>query len=714
MPLFVNRYSKLHEKVSCQPAVAPVAGWLRTTEWLLFVLMFSYLGFHTLPVAWKTLNTDFPNYYLTARLAQEKNSTSRIYEWIWLQRQKDHREIDQRIVGLGPITPFSALAVWPIAAMPPLAAKHCWLIFNMALVAASLGLVRSLTHLSWRRILLVAVLSVPLNKNVLFGQYYVLLLFVLTLACWCYVHQRRFLSGLLIGVGFGLKFFPVLYLGYFLRKKDRMASAGGILGCLGVTIMSIAVFGWQAHRILFVQILPWAFRGEAMNPYNATSASLATLLHRLFVFEPNWNPVPSYHMAWMFAVLLPLVQTLLFAPALLLAEPGDNRPRRLHLEWSAVLIASLAISTLPASYHFTLLILPVCLMWNVAQEQASFAATAILLLLYIGIGYPGWEKIGAESRLEVFSVPRLYLIVLLCIFGYGLLAAQKRSLRFDYETRLWASAFILFMSFNIASGLHHQNGLYADYQWRIPTQDTILQADNPVVQNNTVLFTAMMPDGYHTATQDEHVVYFDKNHSDQLALAATSSERWTEEVAPESTIVSNSPGREVIRQAESPVASVDGRWLAFLREEHGRDRLWLRILNQPGSVDRILTPAELNVLEMSFLPNGSLIFSAEPNGRRPGLFLVDQTGSFSSLGPDESRYPAVSPDGHWVAYSKLQGGNWHLWIRNLRNGQTNMLTYGDCNNVEPAWSPDLKTLIYASDCGRALWFYALCRRPISQ
>jgi hypothetical protein len=561
---------------------------------------------------------------------------------------------------------------------------------------------------------LVAALSAPLNKNFLFGQYYVLLLFVLTLACWAYVNQKRFFSGLLIGIGFGLKFFPVLYLAYFLRKKDRMAFVGGILGCVGVAVISITIFGWQAHRVLFTQILPWAFRGEAMDPYDATSASLATLLHRLFIFEPNWNPIPSFHSAWMFAVLLPVVQTLLFAPALLLVEPGNDSPKRLHLEWSAVLLGSLAISTLPASYHFTLLILPVCLMWNVVQERASFAASAILLFLYVAIGYPGLQRIGAASGVAAFSVPRLYLIVMLCIFCYSLLASQRRSLTSTYEMKLWACASALFMLFSIASGLHHQQGLYADYQWRISTDDAILQADNPAVQGNTLLFIAMTPDGYHVATQNEKTIRFDKSDSDQLAVAATSSERWTEEVAAESTVVSSSPGREVIGHAEYPVASSNGRWLAFLREEHGYDRLWLRALDQPGSTDRILTSAELNVSEMSFLPNGSLIFSAEPNGGRPGLFLVDQAGSISSLGPDESRYPAVSPDGHWLAYSKLQGGNWHLQLRNLRNGQTETLTHADCNNVEPAWLSDSKTLIYGSDCGRALWFYALCRRPISQ
>ena len=56
----------------------------------------------------------------------------------------------------------------------------------------------------------------------------------------------------------------------------------------------------------------------------------------------------------------------------------------------------------------------------------------------------------------------------------------------------------------------------------------------------------------------------------------------------------------MIRQAESPVASPKGRWLACLREDSGRDSIWLRALDQSGSRDRRLTPVEFNVLEMSF------------------------------------------------------------------------------------------------------------------
>ena len=58
------------------------------------------LGAGVLPHAWHTLNTDFPNYYLTARLSHESVDSTRIYEWLWIQRQKDHRDIDQSVVGM--------------------------------------------------------------------------------------------------------------------------------------------------------------------------------------------------------------------------------------------------------------------------------------------------------------------------------------------------------------------------------------------------------------------------------------------------------------------------------------------------------------------------------------------------------------------------------------------------------------------------------------
>jgi hypothetical protein len=685
--------------------------WLRIGEWLLCALLAAHFGARTLPKAWQTLNTDFPNYYLTARLVREHYDTSRIYEWIWLQRQKDHRDIDQRTVGMVPITPFSTLAVYPLTSMPPLAAKRCWIILNLGLLIATLYLLRGLTQLPWRRIALIAALSFPLTVNYAFGQYYVLLLFLLTLSCWLYARQRSFLTGLLIGLAAGLKVFPVLYLLYFLRKRDLRAFIGGVAGAVSTGIISVLVFGWELNRTYLFQVLPATLRGEALAPYNLQLASLGSLLHSLFIYEPQLNPHPALNAPWLFALAHPLLQMAIIAPALLFAVPNENHPRQLRLEWAAIILASLAISTSPASYLYTLLILPVCFLVESLQHK-SYRWTAALLALYAVAGYLHGTSSGREGSLALLGVPRLYALILLCLFAYALLLRHQRHEIASLDRRTWAVALSVLLAFNIASALRHQRSLYADYQWRIPAPSQTLMAIDPAVQDDAVPFIALLSDGYHSATDRHGAVEFSPASSeDHLALTATSSELWVEHTGQESTIVPTPENRSPITQAESPVASLDGKWLAFLREDHGRARIWLHDLDQPSTPDRPLTAPELNVFEMSFLPNGALVFSAESTNR-PNLFTTDQAGNTRSLGMDDARYPSVSPDGHWLAYSQLQSGNWNLWLRDLDNGQTRRLTHAACNTIDPTWIPDSQTIIYASDCGRGLGFTALCKRRI--
>ena len=131
-------------------------GWgtaLAIAEWVVLLAALAYFGGRSLPRAWKSLNTDFPNYYVTARLLREGYSTDRVYEWLWIQRQKDHFGItkaDQPVIGFIPHTPFSALVVWPLTGFSPLTAKRIWIGWvALGLIAA---LPNSLSELGWRRI----------------------------------------------------------------------------------------------------------------------------------------------------------------------------------------------------------------------------------------------------------------------------------------------------------------------------------------------------------------------------------------------------------------------------------------------------------------------------------------------------------------------------------------------------------------------------------
>ena len=169
-------------------------------------------------------------------------------------------------------------------------------------------------------------LSFPLHRNLLYGQYYIVLLGILTAALWAIQRQRNRMAGSLIALGVAVKIFPVILALHFVRKKNWEA----LLACLFTGILcllvSVWVFGWSLHRTYLLQVLPWTLRGEVLDPYNLASSSLSTLLHRLFIFEPQLNAHPALHAPWLFAMLHPAFQLALLLPALLWIDTGKSSP----------------------------------------------------------------------------------------------------------------------------------------------------------------------------------------------------------------------------------------------------------------------------------------------------------------------------------------------------------------------------------------------------
>ena len=171
-----------------------------------------------------------------------------------------------------------------------------------------------------------------------------------------------------------------------------------------------------------------------------------------------------------------------------------------------------------------------------------------------------------------------------------------------------------------------------------------------------------------------------------------------------------------IDDAESPVASADARWIAFLREERGRAGLWIWDTHSKAA-RQILDPAQ-DVLEVAFFPENPivrLVVAARPSGR-PRLFTLDAASGrllpLPATSGRPARFPAVSPDGRWLAYAEEDGGGWQLTLLELATGVRRRLTDADCNAVTPAWQSDSRTLVYASDCGRGVGQTALYRLTI--
>lgn len=693
-----------------------VACWVERAVLFLSIV---YLCFHVLPFAWGRLITDFPNYYLSATLAHGHYDASRMYEWTWFQRQKDHRAIAIRVIGLLPITPFSTLAMWPLTRFGALTAKHIWILLNLALLVPIGAMLRSMTRLSYRRIALAFTLSIPLHRNLQFGQFYIFLLFLLVAACWAYLQGHRAAAGALVAIAAACKIFPILLFVFFLQRRDWRALIAGTVTGLAALGVSIAAFGWNVHRTYLHEILPWALHGEAMPPY-VPNASISGILHRLFLSEPQWNPHPWHFSPLWYAVLLPVVQTLVLAPAVCLIRRKDSTQSRILLEWSALLTASLAISTIPASYNFVLMAFPACVLAAVLLQRKQYGWAITLAIAYVGIGFPIPIPQKLTGLAILLYVPRLPLMLCVLAGIYVLLWRDNagRTTARDWTPYAWAGVLALLAIFSVRSTFVRERAVRQEYAYRLPLRfQGFLNAD-PQPDGAGVRYVAFTLGGYHLATTDRSTVRTDPADDppeDDLSFTQGFGHVWVEQGdGPQSQIVEyNNPSRAIVHDAREPILSADGKSLAFVRDKRGRGRLMVRIAFQSRKANTIaLTPASLNVYEATFLSEKDYAFSAVEGQRGPQIYLTDATHTNTPLSLGESRYPALSPDGHWMAYSRFDHGAWNLWIRDQRTGVTRRIADVPCNQIQPHWEDDSKTLLYSSDCGRSLWFTAVSRRQV--
>ena len=680
------------------------------------IILLLYLGAHTLPRAWGKLNTDFPNYYMSARLAHEGSDSSRMYEWVWLQREKDHRALDVRVIGMLPITPISTLPMWPLTRFSPLTAKRLWLLLNLGLLVPLCWLLRSLTGLSYQRIALVFSLSFPLHRNLLYGQFYLVLLLLILAACWAYLHEKDSLAGALIAVAAACKLFPAFFFIFFLQRKAwRALIAGALTGVVTVAV-SVSIFGWNVHRTYLQEILPWTLHGEGLPPYATASGSISSVLHYLFLDEPQWNPHPWHNSPFWYALLQPTLQIVLFAPAILLIQGNGRSSTRAVLEWSALLMASLAISTIPASYNFVLLVFPVCVLTAMLLERKEYRWIMALAVVYLGIGLPLSSPSAVIGPAVLLYIPRLPLMLALLLGTYMLLRSELAvpTLSWSRTQYAWVVVMTAAVIFSIHSTLERERAVRREYVYRLPLQTQALLAASPEFSTHGVRYLAFTATGYHLeGTAD--VTESDSSTRDDLSFTAGAKSLWAEEARNrESRIIDRAASSQVIvENAREPMLSNDQASMAFIRDRSGHGSLLLRKdFQSPTASDVVLTPPKLNLYEASFLSEHEYAFSAVEGHRPPGIYLSDSLHSNTLLNLGESRYPAFSPDGRWMAYSRFDQGAWNLWIRNQQNGETRRIANVPCNQIEPSWESDSKTLLYGTDCGRSLWFTAVARRRV--
>jgi hypothetical protein len=373
------------------------------------------------------VDSDFPSYFTAAKIVADGGSADRLYDVPWFQEQMRFYHIGKPESGkFSPFPPPTALLLLPLTNLTPLNALRVVTAGSVLCLLLSASVLARILCWGFLETLAFMLLSGYAVWNSLrLGQPYVAVSGSCILGYYARLRGAPVLAGLCFGLFVPIKYFPVVILIYFACCREWKIVLGGAVTVLVVFAVSIAMLGWKVHEIFLSSVLGNHLLSHLtmQDPFAVSFQSFDTLFRRLFLFDAALNPHP-----WIASARLQIVAVLVAKTALLsiavatlvkIARRGDIS-NKAALSVGILGILTLLVAPATATYHFTLLWLPVgLLVSHFYREHARYAYWMLGLYALIGF-FPYWTAYRFDGRggVTVLAYPRLYLLVtmfVLCV-----------------------------------------------------------------------------------------------------------------------------------------------------------------------------------------------------------------------------------------------------------------------------------------------------------
>ena len=108
--------------------------------------------------------------------------------------------------------------------------------------------------------------------------------------------------------------------------------------------------------------------------------------------------------------------------------------------------------------------------------------------------------------------------------------------------------------------------------------------------------------------------------------------------------------------------------------------------------------------QFSFSSTGALVYLQGSAQAQLKLVWVDQTGREQPVNapPHNYVFPRISPDGKQIA-TGIEESDSQIWIYDLDRDALSRLTFQGNANIDPAWTPDGKRIVFKGAQNRLLW-----------
>ena len=147
-----------------------------------------------------------------------------------------------------------------------------------------------------------------------------------------------------------------------------------------------------------------------------------------------------------------------------------------------------------------------------------------------------------------------------------------------------------------------------------------------------------------------------------------------------------------------PSYSRDGRWIFFNSTRSGASDLY-RARRSDGAIEQLTRDPRYEAHASNVEDGRKLLFHRQTEGENYDIVIRDlRTGRERLVGatPTEEAYPALSPDGKWIAFSATSttGTQPNLYVMRKDGSERRQLTSSTSKDAYAAWAPDGRSLYF--------------------
>jgi hypothetical protein len=332
--------------------------------------------------------------------------------------------------------PTSVLLAMPLARLDFPDAFLAWSLASILALCITIAIIvwqcpKALTPWAILPLAALLLLCSPFRQQVFQGQLNLVLLLLITAAWAADRCDRPWLAGIFIAAAAAIKLVPGYLFLYFAARRQWRPLVAGAAGFLVLTAVTVLVLGPASYRDYVTIVLPALAKWRL----DVTNASLAGFWDRLFNSQgshviPLWqNPA----LAWTATIGSDAIVTSLTAWCVWRCRSLCER----DLTFSLTAIAMLLVSPITWFHYFTLLFLPLFLVWHWAPptrwSRPAFWLLVVGLWLHPlvywklvipGVTYQNWLDLTVTPRQSITGLS-MQTYVLLALFAFTILVIHR-------------------------------------------------------------------------------------------------------------------------------------------------------------------------------------------------------------------------------------------------------------------------------------------------